>query len=270
MRDGSRFHLDVLPAVPDDYDWLIALGVPESLAKHAIRITDKTKWDTPDWPRSNPEGYTIWFKDQMRHRLEHERKQAAVLRDATIEEIEDYQIRTPLQRLIQLLKRHRDIRYNGDDDKPTSIIITTLAAMSYDNQASLLDAVRGVVPKMREAIDQRGGVYWVPNPVNPRENFADRWQSAPRKRVLFFEWLDAVEREHEELLTPAGFENLGGYLKESYGPESREALAKFASRRTTGASTADSGPVILVPKSKTKPEREAPVRVRSSDAPWRR
>ena len=27
--DASKFHLDVLPAIPDDYRWLLGLGVPE-------------------------------------------------------------------------------------------------------------------------------------------------------------------------------------------------------------------------------------------------
>ena len=46
-----KFHLDVLPAVPDEYGWLIALRVPHDLAEHAIRITDKTTPEfTTGWP----------------------------------------------------------------------------------------------------------------------------------------------------------------------------------------------------------------------------
>jgi hypothetical protein len=39
--DGAKFHMDILPAIPDDYSWLIQLGVPDDFAQHAICITDK-------------------------------------------------------------------------------------------------------------------------------------------------------------------------------------------------------------------------------------
>ena len=242
--DSSKFHLDVLPAIPDDYAWIVSLGVPEEWAKEAIRITD---WHTPEyefgWPamipgtfdptRSNPRGYTEWFKDRMRVRFEERRKAlAAMEKYAEVEDIEDYEVRTPLQRVIQLLKRHRDERYNGDDDKPISIIITTLAALAYHNEDDLIDTMLNVVPRMRNAIENREGFWWVPNPVNPQENFADKWVEHPRKQQVFFEWLDAVEREHRYLLTDHGFEKIGQYLSDSYGQrETSEVMAKFASRQ---------------------------------------
>jgi hypothetical protein len=34
--DSAKFHLDILPAIPDDYNWLIQLGVPYVFARHAI------------------------------------------------------------------------------------------------------------------------------------------------------------------------------------------------------------------------------------------
>ena len=54
--------------------WLLALGVPEELAKTAICLTDRKTWSDPysEWPeaRSNPKGYIAWFKDRMRVSLE--------------------------------------------------------------------------------------------------------------------------------------------------------------------------------------------------------
>jgi len=247
--DASKFHLDVLPAIPDDYRWLLSLGVPEEWAKHAICITDRETWDTADqWPRSNPRGYVDWFKDRMRTRFEEARRVLAMEKRAEGHEIEDFEVRTPLQRVIQLLKRHRDLRYNGDQDKPVSIIITTLAARAYDNEADLVDAIRSIVPGMRDAIGSRDGEFWVPNPVDPQENFADKWAENPRKQRVFFEWLDAVEREHAYLLTDRGFEKAGEYLAESYGHrEAVAAMAKYAGRRADGKAVASRGPVVLVP-----------------------
>ena len=155
--DASKFHLDVLPAIPDDYGWLVALGVPKELAETAICLTDRKTWSDSysEWPRSNPKGYIAWFKDRMRVRLEEAKQVRAMEIHAEVKEIEDFDVRTPLQRLIQILKRHRDVRFNDDEDKPISIIITTLAAQVYNNEADLAEAVLDVVPRMRDYIEKR-------------------------------------------------------------------------------------------------------------------
>jgi hypothetical protein len=235
--DSSKFHLDILPAIPDPCDWLLALGVSKAYAQHAISITDKTTWNTAaDWPKSNPQGYVEWFKTRMRVILEERRRLVALEKRAEVQDVPDYEVRTPLQRVIQLLKRHRDVRYNGDDDKPISIIITTLAARAYNNEADLVTAILNVVPGMARSIENRNGVYWIMNPVNPKENFADKWVEKPRKAEVFFEWLRAVEREHQSLLTPIGFDKVGEYIEESYGRrEAAVVMEKHAgASRTQG------------------------------------
>jgi hypothetical protein len=101
--------------------------------------------------------------------------------------------------------------------------LTPLAASAYQHERSLVDACLNVIPAMREKIVKRGDVWWVPNPVNPAENFADKWRESPRKAELFFEWLDAVEAEHARLpsMDP---ERVRGYLRDAYDvrlPEAR-------------------------------------------------
>jgi len=268
--DGSKFHLDVLPAIPDDYRRLVDLGVPWAWAKDAICITDRETWNSDvDWPRSNPKGYIEWFKDRMRIRLEEAKRVVALAKRADVQQIRDFEVRTPLQRVIQLLKRHRDMRYNGDSDKPISIIITTLAARAYNNEGDLIDALLNIVPGMRNAIEERNGVWLVPNPVNPQENFADKWADEPRKQKLFFDWLNAVGREHEHLLTAQGFEKVGEYLAESYGHgEARTVMIKHASRATHV--TASGAPTILVPRRRDPAEEAAypAIEVPGPSKPW--
>lgn len=231
--DDSRFHLDILPAVPDEPSCLTAQGVPAAIAKHAICITDRETWEiSSGWPKSNPQGYVTWFKDRMRVILEERRKVLAKATRADVQDIPDYKVQTPLQQVIKLLKRHRDKRYNGDDDKPISIIITTLAARAYNNQGDLLDALIAIVPEMRNSIENRGGVWWVENPVNPHENFADKWNETERKGEVFFEWLDALEREHQELVEDSDFQNVGYRLAESYGEREAESVVKKYAVRT--------------------------------------
>lgn len=270
--DDSKFHLDILPSIPDHYQWLTHLGVQADIAEHAIRLTDnKTPEYQTGWPadgqsrhdptRSNPKGYTKWFKDRMRVRLDEAKGALAMDRRISVEDIEDYEVRTPLQRVIQILKRHRDVRYNGDNNKPISVIITTLAATAYDNEADLYEAVLKVVPGMRQHIENRGGVWWVKNPVNPLENFADKWNESPRKAEVFFEWLDAVEAEYRHLVTDKGFQSVGSYLSESYGERAGgEAMTKYASRAAA--------PIVIVPRKASEAATPKIEPSRSPSKPW--
>ena len=270
--DASKFHLDILPAIPDDYAWLLALGVPERWAETAICLTDRKTWSAPypEWPRSNPKGYIAWFKDRMRLRLEEAKRFRAMEIHAEVEEIEDFDVRTPLQRLIQILKRHRDVRFNNDEDKPISIIITTLATQAYNNEADLAEAVLDVIPRMRDFIEKRDSAWWVPNPVNPEENFADKWNERPRKARLFFEWLAALEQEYKELLTDHGFAKIGDYLRQAFGRRDTEAvMAKHSDQRPFRVSTTAVAPAVLVPRKSeepTTPKIELPSR---PSKPWR-
>ena len=268
--DSSKFHLDVLPAIPDDFDWLLDLGVPYQWACTAIKLTDRKAWEQGlDWPRSNPKGYAAWFKDRMHVTLVEAKLALARAERAEVEEIEDFRVRTPLQRLVQILKRHRDKRYNGDADKPISIIITTLAAQAYSNEPRLMDALLQVVPKMRRGVERRDGVLWVANPVNPEENFADKWVEKPRKAKLFFEWLSAVERECYDLLADHRRDRLVAYLSESFGE--REAVAVLAKHGSRGKLAGTVGALApAVPTSIKLNRRPATVvQPRQPSKPWR-
>jgi hypothetical protein len=231
--DDSHFHLDILPAIPDDPRWIISQGVPTGIAKHAICITDREVWGaSSEWPKSNPQGYVSWFNDRMRVIFEERRRILAKEMRANVQDIPDYTVQTPLQQVIKLLKRHRDKKYNGDDDKPISIIITTLAAKAYNNQSDLLETLLSIVPGMRNYIENRNGIWWIENPVNPQENFADKWNETPRKQELFFEWLNTLEKEHKDLLNDSNFENLSYILSASYGQRETASVLKKYSTRT--------------------------------------
>ena len=86
-----------------------------------------------------------------------------------------WRVRTPLHRVVQVLKRQRDVMFAADaDDKPPSSLITTLAARAYAGQTDLLTATLEVVEAMPRLIERRGDRYWVENPVCDGENFADK------------------------------------------------------------------------------------------------
>ena len=220
--DGSKFHLDILPAIPDQSMATASSVNGSKYHAHAIHITDSTTWDNPHapWPKSNPKGYAEWFRERMSVVLNEELRKHASIKKANVAEIMEYEVRTPLQRLVQILKRHRDERFGDDEHKPISIVITTLAALAYENEGDLATALTNVIPKMRGFVTERNGVYWVQNPVNHHENFADRWILEPKKREFLFSWLDAVERDYLEIVQTVSAGNpvlIETSLRKSFG-----------------------------------------------------
>jgi hypothetical protein len=239
--EEAIFHMDILPAIPDDFGWLLALGVPNELARHAICITDKETWDKdPDWPRSNPKGYAEWFKEKMKTIFLEKKKLLAAERQVSIEDVPDHHVKTTLQRSVQILKRHRDIMFEEDpDDKPISIIITTLAAKAYDNEADLFDALISIIDGMPNYLETRNGVWWVHNPVNPRENFADKWQEFPQRAAKFKGWLQQAKKDIEIALSKRGIHEVSESLKAAFGePALNEAVTRlgesYKNQRLTG------------------------------------
>jgi hypothetical protein len=114
---------------------------------------------------------------------------------AKTEQVPDWRVKTTLQRSIQILKRHRDIAFGDDADRPISIIITTLAAHAYGGNGDLFSVLRHIVNGMPDHIERRDGVWWVPNPVQLEENFADRWNTHQERYRKFLEWLDQVRAD---------------------------------------------------------------------------
>ncbi len=175
-----QFHMDVLPSIPN-----------KERVPTGILLTDT---DLVKWQKSNPIAYADWFYDRMKVVLQEKRAEFAESMKASIEDVPEWQIKTPLQRAVQLLKRHRDIHFQNDkENRPASILITTLAAHSYQNQGNLYDALIDIVQDMMKYIENRNGQWWVANPVDPDENFADKWNEKPVRRQAFLSWHEKVQ-----------------------------------------------------------------------------
>lgn len=234
--DDARFHMDVLPAVPDGESFRALLESCDRSSPYqdtAIAITDNThpNYDrlSHDWLRSNPKGYAAWFGDRMKPQFEARRKVLAESLCASVEDIPEYRVKTPLQQAIQLLKRHRDMSFVDDqEDKPISIIITTLAAHSYNNEADLLETMIGIVDGMPKHIRTRDGHAWIPNPVNPLENFADKWREHPERETKFRDWLKQVRADLNEALLDDDIHSAAQTFVPRFGQRSvDEALRQF-------------------------------------------
>jgi hypothetical protein len=124
---------------------------------------------------------------------------------------------------VQLLKRHRDITFADDPDgKPASIIITTLSARAYQGEAEIADALDTIFSTMRTLVNPT--TPRVPNPVNPAEDFADRWSDpASHQHNLeskFWLWLEKAQLDFEaigkerkpELIVEAAKDKFGAVL----------------------------------------------------------
>ena len=102
-------------------------------------------------------------------------------------------MKTTLQRVVQILKVHRNRYFAEDlDRRPASILITTLAAHAYRGERELDEAVLETAKAMPNHIDYDGERWLVPNPVELRENFADKWTERPELAVAFYGWLDRL------------------------------------------------------------------------------
>ena len=240
--EEAQFHIDTLPAIPDAARQRVLLedqNLDARWAGSAIAITDKTDANyhviNERWPLSNPRGYAEWFEGRMSAVLTM-RKSAMALREAKkVEDIPTYRARVPLQSAIQLLKFHRDVMFIDDaDDKPISIIITTLAAQSYRNEMDVAAALRTILRDMDAHIEQRLGVDWVPNPTNGLENFADKWSQYPQRRANFRKWLEAAREDFARLERATSEREVQTLLEEMFGPE----VSSRATSRSTGGAVA--------------------------------
>jgi hypothetical protein len=145
---------------------------------------------------------------------------------ASIEEVPDWRVKTPLQRSVQILKRHRDIYFEKKPEiKPVSIILTTLAAHAYENEEDIFDALTGIARRMPKFIENRNGIWWVQNPVDDCENFADKWNEYPNRRTAFLVWLSQVSVDFANV-SKAGTVTEGlVVLDESLGRQTMDTVA---------------------------------------------
>jgi hypothetical protein len=254
--DSARFHLDILPAIPDHDINGIARIIGAKIADSAILITDKALWE---WQRSNPLGYAQWFKESMRVQFDSQRLLLAKSLRTTVEEVPEYKVKTPLQRSIQILKRHRDIMFYGDqDDRPISIIISTLAARAYKNEADLLDALQNIINQMPSLVerDEKGNALVV-NPVNPLENFADKWKKHPNRETKFRQWLHQVQADLVSALHADSLLDMTEGLKPRFG----DRIVNEAASKTI---------TILNSSIRTAASVAPSIRISNPSKPWGR
>ena len=173
----------------------------EDIAADAMWITDDRSphFDSIhlDWLSSNPEGYVRWFVSRM------EGTRRALKMEAQVDDVPVYRRKSALQQAIQLLKGHRDTMFeHACEYRPISVIVTTLAAQAHVAGESLMETMARVLRAFDDF--RRSNSDVVLNPVNPAENFADRWKTAEGRRHQlkenFHRWIVQVTADFQSVL----------------------------------------------------------------------
>ena len=228
LNYAGEFHMDITPAVANSRCSNGGLVVPDR--------------ELRDWSPTNPRGYADWFDGQAAVQPAIEKGLREGVR-AGVEPLPDQiPFKNVLVRAVQLLKRHRDVWFQGRDSgtAPISIIVTTLAARTYVRAVAsrvhrsefdlLLDVLHGM-PRHVE-IRNVGGRrrYFVWNPTTDGENFAEKWNRRPERADAFFAWSRAALDDFRRLSETSGMEAVREHLAGRFGErESGRAMRSVAS-----------------------------------------
>lgn len=198
----AEFHMDVLPCRSESVEYI-------DPGQTAIELTNKDECGVYTFRTSDPASYRRWFEERMRTVLLEARRQLVINKEfGEIEKVPLYRVHTPLQRIVQLLKRHRDEFYAKKSEaeqkkKPISMIITTLSAKAYKGEASIKDALITILRDFADGIEKdANGRSAVWNPVFDTgvENFAEKWADDPERETEFNRWLCHARNDFKELL----------------------------------------------------------------------
>ena len=218
LNYASECYLDITPSIPNDACWKGGLLVPDKAMRR--------------WKESNPKGFRNLFNHRAKLKPQF-RLMKSVAADSihnSVEPLPD-QARMDgyLRRIVQLAKRSRDI-YFADQDRsiwPISIILTTLAARSYewcvqkivfDDELDLLCAVVKEMPRFIE-FSADGPVIWaIWNETTAGENFAEKWNAHPDRAEGFYSWHKRFSADLSRLRVAAGMDVIRKSMADSFGP----------------------------------------------------
>lgn len=266
--NGTGFTIDIVPATdesPEVKTQLAKLSPSPRLISSSIAIPKHNGERNYRWLTNNPKGYRAWFesinapflaaaREMSRKRLFESHRSIF----GSIEEIPRELERSALQRVIQILKYHRNVYFAQRKDlKPNSAIINTVVARiseRVDSSYSVFMLLEYVLEELeiyakqqtltmkefetqyesRAVFSRPDGKWYIPNPANPKDNLADQWNVDARLSAAFFQWIkfaykDLVTALHREDDTKFGIilENAFGRdaVSSTLGGKYRAAVA---------------------------------------------
>ncbi len=221
LNYAGDFHLDALPGRDD----LVRPG-------NAIEVPDRS---ISDWKPSNPKDYVEWFETRARPYYE--------LREAKVGPLpppDPVDAGDPLRRAVQLMKRHRDVRFEGEEENaPRSIVLTTLAAKHYNRQESVAEALLWMLAGIHAEIQAADGVLEVRNPVNNDENFGDAWENNTKAYEEFIAYVEQFALDLRTLIKAPPGENFRKLAAKLFGTSvAKRAIDVYNERHGAPAAAA--------------------------------
>lgn len=290
-KNKISFHVDILPCIRESLQEIAKLK-PLEYRESSIAITEIVNKDIKPyeykWLTSNPEGYAKWFHNinNLAYKTLKEHDKRRVFNSnaeifGMLQNVGEEYTRSPLQKVIQILKRHRDVMYfNNNENAPISIIITTLVGKIVEENHEIINntyellnyVIEGLLfyskltlegihsnfdedyktKRLITKIMKNGNVYWeIVNPANFQENLADKWNEDAVKVQEFFKWVNRVKNDLLDILDlPSHY--IIEHLKKCLG----EDLVKRVFERFCFEGSTNSKPEIVTFNDKTpKPYR---------------
>jgi hypothetical protein len=243
LNYAREYHLDISPTINN-----------AKCANGGELVPDKK---LREFKPTNPKGYKALFERRaaLLPTLRMQKALAAEDRAA----VEPFPVHSTakgiLRRTVQILKRHRDVHFLEvvEEIAPISIIVTTLAAQSYEYCVksfvfdSELDVLIATIRLMQHFIDKPvvngRRIYVVANETTIGENFAERWNTEPARAAAFYEWHAKALADFEALPDLQGIDVIGKSLEGSLGSS---VVRKVIDARTDSISQARTAKKLYV------------------------
>lgn len=232
--NGVSFSIDIVPAADESNEnkrELILLSKRPALINTAIAIPRENGIRNYSWITNNPRGYKTWFdeinmpflalrKSEYRNMLFENNR--AIFN--SVDEIPSALERSAMQRVIQILKYHRDHYYknlpqkDSNDIKPISAIINTIVAdiaRTTSPTSDVFALLAFVLDRLNiyasqqtmqyeefrhsyegfNTITRENGKWLIQNPANPKDNLADKWNTNSEIPKTFFRWISVCHKD---------------------------------------------------------------------------
>lgn len=176
----SMSHIDIVPALVK--------------SDNSLEITNKMDDGTYIYMKSNPQGLTEWFKKMCWG------NEYSFTNTLKTKPLHLYSSHSVLQKVVQILKYHRNVFCDGLPEKtrPISMLITVISAELYNNEKNIFDALKNITSKIPEYLEEHkdhNGKYKIYNPVDKSEVFTDKWIEHPERKNKFEEWATSVYKD---------------------------------------------------------------------------
>ncbi|MBI9008533.1 MAG: nucleotidyltransferase [Tenericutes bacterium] len=198
---SSNYYFDILPVVPTNQEGI----------KHA---PDKK---LEKWVRTSPKRYRDWFNKKAAALLLEYRELEPLQTDEL-----PFQMKPPLKRAVQLVKRSRDIFFKDEEKYYTSsIIITTLFGKHYNSEKSPFLCIKNVVSILKQKYTT---TFELKNPVDNNESFTEKWVTDIKYYSNFKSFIDFLYKKINEIENSQGINNKLLYLSELFGDSTVDSV----------------------------------------------